>query len=81
MAITGSRSLAASVLFHHHSSISPERTGKGAPQKIDHAVIGRVVALVMFAILCALIVLGQYVARHKGTYFTHKEADLNHNAE
>ncbi|XP_024132453.1 cell adhesion molecule 1b isoform X1 [Oryzias melastigma] len=43
-----------------------------APQKIDHAVIGGVVAVVMFAILCALIVLGRYFARHKGTYFTHE---------
>uniref|UniRef100_H3DFI4 Cell adhesion molecule 1 n=1 Tax=Tetraodon nigroviridis TaxID=99883 RepID=H3DFI4_TETNG len=45
---------------------------KEAPQKIDHAVIGGVVAVVMFAILCALIVLGRYFARHKGTYFTHE---------
>uniref|UniRef100_A0A8C7G942 Cell adhesion molecule 1 n=1 Tax=Oncorhynchus kisutch TaxID=8019 RepID=A0A8C7G942_ONCKI len=45
---------------------------EGAPQKIDHAVIGGVVAVVMFAILCALIVLGRYFARHKGTYFTHE---------
>lgn len=42
------------------------RAGEGAPQKIDHAVIGGVVAMVMFAILCALIVLGRYFARHKG---------------
>uniref|UniRef100_A0A4W5LDK2 Cell adhesion molecule 1 n=1 Tax=Hucho hucho TaxID=62062 RepID=A0A4W5LDK2_9TELE len=42
------------------------RAGEGAPQKIDHAVIGGVVAVVMFAILCALIVLGRYFARHKG---------------
>uniref|UniRef100_A0A671WRV0 Cell adhesion molecule 1 n=1 Tax=Sparus aurata TaxID=8175 RepID=A0A671WRV0_SPAAU len=41
------------------------RAGEGAPQKIDHAVIGGVVAVVMFAILCALIVLGRYFARHK----------------
>uniref|UniRef100_A0A3B3USX2 Cell adhesion molecule 1b n=1 Tax=Poecilia latipinna TaxID=48699 RepID=A0A3B3USX2_9TELE len=46
--------------------------GEGAPQKIDHAVIGGVVAVVMFAILCALIVLGRYFARHKGTYFPHE---------
>lgn len=43
------------------------RAGEGAPQKMDHAVIGGVVAVVMFAILCALIVLGRYFARHKGT--------------
>ncbi|XP_041728671.1 cell adhesion molecule 1-like isoform X3 [Coregonus clupeaformis] len=48
------------------------RAGEGAPQKIDHAVIGGVVAVVMFAILCALIILGRYFARHKGTYFTHE---------
>ncbi|XP_034404472.1 cell adhesion molecule 1b [Cyclopterus lumpus] len=48
------------------------RAGEGAPQKIDHAVIGGVVAVVMFAILCALIVIGRYFARHKGTYFTHE---------
>ncbi|NP_001107024.1 cell adhesion molecule 1b isoform 1 precursor [Danio rerio] len=44
----------------------------GAPQKIDHAVIGGVVAVVVFAMLCLLIVLGRYFARHKGTYFTHE---------
>ncbi|XP_032365582.1 cell adhesion molecule 1b [Etheostoma spectabile] len=48
------------------------RASDGAPAKIDHAVIGGVVAVVMFAILCALIVLGRYFARHKGTYFTHE---------
>lgn len=45
---------------------SDSRAGEGAPQKIDHALIGGVVAVVMFAILCALIVLGRYFARHKG---------------
>uniref|UniRef100_A0A3B5QPG7 Cell adhesion molecule 1b n=1 Tax=Xiphophorus maculatus TaxID=8083 RepID=A0A3B5QPG7_XIPMA len=57
-------------------TIAPDRwlphARDGAPQKIDHAVIGGVVAVVMFAILCALIVLGRYFARHKGTYFTHE---------
>lgn len=48
------------------------RAGDGAPQKIDHAVIGGVVAVVMFAILCALIVLGRYFARHKGETRTPK---------
>ncbi|XP_053279597.1 cell adhesion molecule 1b [Pleuronectes platessa] len=53
-------------------SCADSRAGEGAPQKIDHAVVGGVVAVVMFAILCALIVLGRYFARHKGTYFTHE---------
>ncbi|XP_028822894.1 cell adhesion molecule 1b isoform X1 [Denticeps clupeoides] len=48
------------------------RAGGGAPQKIDHAVIGGVVAVVVFAMLCLLIILGRYFARHKGTYFTHE---------
>ncbi|XP_063058630.1 cell adhesion molecule 1-like isoform X2 [Engraulis encrasicolus] len=48
------------------------RAGEGVARSVDHAVIGGVVAVVMFAILCALIVLGRYFARHKGTYFTHE---------
>uniref|UniRef100_A0AAJ7SMA2 Cell adhesion molecule 1-like n=1 Tax=Petromyzon marinus TaxID=7757 RepID=A0AAJ7SMA2_PETMA len=38
----------------------------------DTAVIGGVVAVVVFATLCLLIVLGRYLARHKGTYLTHE---------
>ncbi|KAJ8391226.1 hypothetical protein AAFF_G00094930, partial [Aldrovandia affinis] len=48
------------------------RAGEGAPQKMDHAVIGGVVAVVVFAMLCLLIILGRSFARHKGTYFTHE---------
>ncbi|XP_077403020.1 cell adhesion molecule 1 isoform X3 [Vanacampus margaritifer] len=48
------------------------RAGEGAPRTVDHAVIGGVVAVVVFALLCLLIVLGRYFARHKGTYFTHE---------
>lgn len=33
---------------------------------VDHAVIGGVVAVVVFAMLCLLIILGRYFARHKG---------------
>ncbi|KAM9782229.1 cell adhesion molecule 1a isoform X2 [Syngnathus typhle] len=59
------------------SSLHPEasqdsRAGEGAPRTVDHAVIGGVVAVVVFAMLCLLIVLGRYFARHKGTYFTHE---------
>lgn len=35
---------------------------------MDHAVIGGVVAVVVFAVLCLLIVLGRYFARHKGKW-------------
>uniref|UniRef100_A0A3Q2FMZ4 Cell adhesion molecule 1 n=1 Tax=Cyprinodon variegatus TaxID=28743 RepID=A0A3Q2FMZ4_CYPVA len=48
------------------------RAGEGAAGPVDHAVIGGVVAVVVFAMLCLLIVLGRYFARHKGTYFTHE---------
>ncbi|MBN3273857.1 CADM3 protein, partial [Polyodon spathula] len=39
---------------------------------IDHAVIGGVVAVIVFIVLCLLIVLGRYLIRHKGTYLTHE---------
>ena len=42
------------------------RAGEGSPRTVDHAVIGGVVAVVVFAMLCLLIVLGRYFARHKG---------------
>ncbi|XP_046899276.1 cell adhesion molecule 1a [Hypomesus transpacificus] len=48
------------------------RAGEGVPRTVDHAVIGGVVAVVVFAMLCLLIILGRYFARHKGTYFTHE---------
>ncbi|XP_051536473.1 cell adhesion molecule 1-like isoform X1 [Myxocyprinus asiaticus] len=48
------------------------RAGTEAQRSVDHAVIGGVVAVVVFAMLCLLIVLGRYFARHKGTYFTHE---------
>lgn len=35
---------------------------------MDHAVVGGVVAVVVFALLCLLIVLGRYFARHKGKW-------------
>ncbi|XP_056365525.1 cell adhesion molecule 1 isoform X2 [Oenanthe melanoleuca] len=45
---------------------------EGAIRSVDHAVVGGVVAVVVFAMLCLLIILGRYFARHKGTYFTHE---------
>ncbi|XP_051536475.1 cell adhesion molecule 1-like isoform X3 [Myxocyprinus asiaticus] len=52
--------------------IQDSRAGTEAQRSVDHAVIGGVVAVVVFAMLCLLIVLGRYFARHKGTYFTHE---------
>ncbi|XP_066466480.1 cell adhesion molecule 3 [Tiliqua scincoides] len=37
-----------------------------------HAVIGGVVAIVVFLLLILLIFLGHYLIRHKGTYLTHE---------
>ncbi|XP_035241852.1 cell adhesion molecule 2-like isoform X5 [Anguilla anguilla] len=47
----------------------PNALGQAGP---DHAVIGGVVAVVVFITLCLIIVLGRYLARHKGTYLTHE---------
>ncbi|XP_073791030.1 cell adhesion molecule 1 isoform X5 [Danio rerio] len=48
------------------------QAGAETQRSMDHALIGGVVAVVVFAMLCLLIVLGRYFARHKGTYFTHE---------
>ncbi|KAM4650648.1 cell adhesion molecule 1 isoform 3-T4 [Discoglossus pictus] len=53
-------------------AVHDTRAGEEAPLVVDHAVIGGVVAVVVFAMLCLLIILGRYFARHKGTYFTHE---------
>ncbi|XP_074972569.1 cell adhesion molecule 1 isoform X5 [Phalacrocorax aristotelis] len=54
-------------------AVHDSRAGEeGAIRSVDHAVVGGVVAVVVFAMLCLLIVLGRYFARHKGTYFTHE---------
>ncbi|KAK1800488.1 hypothetical protein P4O66_005707 [Electrophorus voltai] len=42
------------------------------PHGPDHALIGGVVAVVVFVTLCLIIVLGRYLARHKGTYLTNE---------
>ncbi|XP_063167129.1 cell adhesion molecule 1 isoform X4 [Candoia aspera] len=55
-------------LYVHDSRAGEE----SAITAVDHAVIGGVVAVVVFAMLCLLIILGRYFARHKGTYFTHE---------
>ncbi|KAM9318917.1 cell adhesion molecule 2b [Pholidichthys leucotaenia] len=47
----------------------PNALGQHGP---DHALIGGVVAVVVFITLCMIIVLGRYLARHKGTYLTHE---------
>ncbi|XP_036049958.1 cell adhesion molecule 1 isoform X6 [Onychomys torridus] len=68
---------ASNVVGKAHSDymlyVYDSRAGEeGAIGAVDHAVIGGVVAVVVFAMLCLLIILGRYFARHKGTYFTHE---------
>uniref|UniRef100_A0A8C5TMY9 Cell adhesion molecule 1 n=2 Tax=Malurus cyaneus samueli TaxID=2593467 RepID=A0A8C5TMY9_9PASS len=50
------------MLFVYDSRAGEE----GAIRSVDHAVVGGVVAVVVFAMLCLLIILGRYFARHKG---------------
>ncbi|XP_077955941.1 cell adhesion molecule 3 isoform X2 [Gasterosteus aculeatus] len=47
-------------------------TAMATSSGVDHAVIGGVVAVIVFILLCLLIVLGRYLIRHKGTYLTHE---------
>ncbi|XP_069745245.1 cell adhesion molecule 2b isoform X4 [Narcine bancroftii] len=68
---TGSRARAS---VKNMSPTSPAQdpsalAGQSGP---DHAVIGGVVAVVVFITLCLIIVLGRYLARHKGTYLTNE---------
>ncbi|KAJ0012316.1 hypothetical protein NQD34_013291 [Periophthalmus magnuspinnatus] len=46
-------------------------TAMASGSGVDHAVIGGVVAVIVFILLCLLIVLGRYLIRHK-TYLTHE---------
>ncbi|XP_077580237.1 cell adhesion molecule 3 isoform X5 [Stigmatopora nigra] len=47
-------------------------TAMSTSSGVDHAVIGGVVAVIVFILLCLLIVFGRYLIRHKGTYLTHE---------
>lgn len=65
-----SQDLMIALCFSLPSSISsfclvsdPNALGQHGP---DHALIGGVVAVVVFITLCLIIVLGRYLARHKG---------------
>lgn len=49
-----------------------DTTAMSTSSRMDHAVIGGVVAVIVFILLCLLIVLGRYLIRHKGTYLTHE---------
>ncbi|TKS82944.1 Cell adhesion molecule 2 [Collichthys lucidus] len=66
----------STALLGTHAS-DPTVTGNRDPNAVgqhgtDHALIGGVVAVVVFVTLCLIIVLGRYLARHKGTYLTNE---------
>lgn len=47
--------------------VSPSLDPNGLTQTgPDHALIGGIVAVVVFVTLCSIILLGRYLARHKG---------------
>lgn len=54
---------------HNPADTDPNALGQ---HSTDHALIGGVVAVVVFVTLCLIIVLGRYLARHKGTYLTNE---------
>lgn len=65
----------------HQLSLSLSRRLSSDPNALgqhgtDHALIGGVVAVVVFVTLCLIIVLGRYLARHKGKI--HSGPDLRH---
>ncbi|KAI3374240.1 hypothetical protein L3Q82_006093 [Scortum barcoo] len=57
---------------NHHFVPPLDPTAMSNSSGVDHAVIGGVVAVIVFILLCLLIVLGRYLIRHKGTYLTHE---------
>ncbi|KAM6948793.1 cell adhesion molecule 3, partial [Aplochiton taeniatus] len=60
------------LLVQDASDNAADPTAMSTTSGVDHAVIGGVVAVIVFILLCLLIVLGRYLIRHKGTYLTHE---------
>ncbi|KAM9088221.1 cell adhesion molecule 2 isoform X2 [Monodon monoceros] len=60
------QSSAEYVLIVHDPNALAGQTGP------DHALIGGIVAVVVFVTLCSIFLLGRYLARHKGTYLTNE---------
>ncbi|XP_075450113.1 cell adhesion molecule 2 isoform X2 [Ascaphus truei] len=52
--------------------ITKDPNALAGPAATDHALIGGIVAVVVFVTLCSIILLGRYLARHKGTYLTNE---------
>ncbi|KAM4795098.1 cell adhesion molecule 2 isoform 2-T2 [Rhinophrynus dorsalis] len=52
--------------------VTKDPNALAGPAATDHALIGGIVAVVVFVTLCSIILLGRYLARHKGTYLTNE---------
>ncbi|XP_069790951.1 glycophorin-C-like isoform X4 [Narcine bancroftii] len=69
-------------MFSRHSSIlkkeafressPPGNTVVSRDAKMDSAIIGGVIAAMIFVVICFLVVLICYLYRHKGTYHTNE---------
>ncbi|NXD44876.1 CADM3 protein, partial [Copsychus sechellarum] len=72
----GDEGRAVSVPTNSLSLFSPPAWADASPvpstSSTYHAMIGGVVAVIVFLLLSLLIVLGHYLIRHKGTYLTHE---------
>ncbi|XP_043075519.1 cell adhesion molecule 3 isoform X1 [Puntigrus tetrazona] len=68
----GMGDIAHTLLVQEAGVNAADPTAMSPSSGVDHAVIGGVVAVIVFIMLCLLIVLGRYLIRHKGTYLTHE---------
>ncbi|XP_042574787.1 cell adhesion molecule 3 isoform X4 [Cyprinus carpio] len=68
----GMGDIAHTLLVQEAGVKAADPTAMSTSSGVDHAVIGGVVAVIVFIMLCLLIVLGRYLIRHKGTYLTHE---------
>ncbi|KAF4117667.1 hypothetical protein G5714_002220 [Onychostoma macrolepis] len=68
----GMGDIAHTLLVQEAGVNAADPTAMSTSSGVDHAVIGGVVAVIVFIMLCLLIVLGRYLIRHKGTYLTHE---------
>ncbi|NWQ88732.1 CADM3 protein, partial [Burhinus bistriatus] len=67
-----SRVCSVSSLFFSPFAVWADASPVPSTSSTYHAVIGGVVAVIVFLLLSLLIVLGHYLIRHKGTYLTHE---------
>lgn len=68
----GMGDVAHTLLVQEAGENAADPTAMSTGSGVDHAVIGGVVAVIVFIMLCLLLVLGRYLIRHKGTYLTHE---------